>query len=138
MNRLTTWWFRWLGRRAADTAPAVQYRRLFEEVPVGVYQATPHGQLLAANPALLEMLGYDNLEELARLDLAKELYVDPTARAKWSEDLDRQGRMRNVEATLRRKDGRLIVVLDSATAVTDAGGEVIHYEGTLTEITRFP
>ncbi len=45
--------------------------------------------------------------------------------------------LRNVEATLRRKDGRLIVVLDSATAVTDAGGEVIHYEGTLTEITRF-
>ena len=44
--------------------------------------------------------------------------------------------LRNAELTLRRKDGRKIVVLENSRAVTGDEGEVLYYEGTLTDITE--
>ena len=37
---------------------------------------------------------------------------------------------------MRRKDGRKIVVLENSRAVTGDEGEVLYYEGTLTDITE--
>ncbi len=111
------------------------YRRLFEQVPDGVYQATPSGKILLANRALIEMLGYESLEELQGLDLARDLYADPRVRSAWMEQIERQDELRDLELTLVCKDGREIVVLDSAVVVRDAGGKALYYQGTLTDIT---
>ncbi len=150
MHRVKRYLLRWLGTatkngpfnptpnpptaRSSDSEE--DYRRLFERVPDGIYQTTPDGRLLAANPALLQMLGYDSVDELRRLDLARDLHVDPRARTQWIERLEREDQVRDMEFELRRKDGRRIVVLDSASVVRGSSGEVLCYEGTLTEITN--
>ena len=41
-----------------------QYRNLFERVPMGLYRTAPEGEILDANPALVEMLGYPDRETL--------------------------------------------------------------------------
>ena len=114
------------------------YRRLFERIPYGVYQTTPSGHIVAANPALLEMLGYQSLEELARVDVTTKHYVDPSAKRAWAQQLERDGHVQDMEITLRRSDGRQIVVLDNASVVRDDNGDVLFYEGTLTDITARP
>ncbi len=131
-----------LERAAASASPAngsadpeESYRRLFERVPDGVYQATPSGKILAANPALIEMLGYESLEELQGLELGRDLYADPRMRAEWMERIERAGQLRDLELTLVRRDGRRIVVLDSAAVVRDERGNALFYEGVLTDIT---
>ncbi len=111
------------------------YQRLFERVPDGVYQTTPEGRIVAANPALLNMLGYDTLEELKEIDIATTLYVDPAAREAWGQQLESDGKVHNMEIVLRRRDGTRIVVLDNAVVVTDDNGDALFYEGTLTDIT---
>ena len=39
-----------------------EYRDLFEHVLDGVYRSTPRGKLLAVNPAMVHILGYDSAE----------------------------------------------------------------------------
>lgn len=113
-----------------------KYRGLFENVLDGVYQSTPDGRILSANPALVRMLGYDSVEELRSLDIAPTFYVDPEQRKKFSQQLEEEGELRNAELQLRRKDGSIITVLENARAVRNKSGTVLYYEGTLTDITE--
>jgi len=112
-----------------------RFRNLFEGVLEGVYQSTPDGRILAANPMLLKMLGLTNEAELNDVNIAKDLYVDPHIRPRLLEQLERDGGLQNIEYELRRRDGRLITVLENARVVRDERGAVLYYEGTLTDIT---
>jgi len=110
-----------------------KYRGLFDHVSEGVYQTSPAGELLAANPALIRMLGYQTASDLRALDV-NELYADPADRAHWTGVLEGAGQLSNVELHLRRKDGTVIRVVENARAVRDERGKVLYYEGTLTQV----
>jgi diguanylate cyclase (GGDEF)-like protein/PAS domain S-box-containing protein len=112
-----------------------KYRGLFENMIMGVYQTTRDGGILAANPALVRMMGYDAEEEM-KATRSVDVYVDPNERDVWAERLNREGEIRNYESVFRRKDGALISVLENARVVRDAKGEILFYEGTLTDITE--
>ena len=49
-----------------------RFRGLFDNVVEGVYQVTLDGYLLSANPALIEMLGYESLEELRAIGSTRD------------------------------------------------------------------
>jgi PAS domain S-box-containing protein len=117
-------------------ASEAKFRGLFENVLEGVYQTTPDGRLLTVNPALVRMLGFASEAELLAANIAQDLYVDPTAREFWTRKLECEGRLRNAELVLKRKDGQPLTVLENARAVCDAEGRVLYYEGTLTDITE--
>lgn len=112
-----------------------RFRNLFESVLEGVYQSTPDGRILAANPMLLRMLGLANEADLNDVNIANDLYVDQRIRPRLLEQLERDGGFQNVEYELRRRDGRIITVLENARVVRDENGAVLYYEGTLTDIT---
>jgi len=112
-----------------------RFRSLFETVLEGVYQSTPDGRILAANPMLLQMLGLANESELAGINIADDLYVEPHVRQRLLERLEHEGRLQNVEYELRRRDGGIITVLENARVERDETGAVLYYEGTLTDIT---
>ena len=112
-----------------------RFRNLFETVLEGVYQSTPDGRILAANPMLFKMLGLANESELAGINIAEDLYVDPHVRQHLIERLEHEGRLQNVEYELRRRDGGIITVLENARVERDETGAVLYYEGTLTDIT---
>ena len=57
-----------------------KYRTLIENVLDGVYQTTPDGEILTANPALARMLGYESEIDLLLLNIEKELFVDSEER----------------------------------------------------------
>jgi diguanylate cyclase (GGDEF)-like protein/PAS domain S-box-containing protein len=112
-----------------------RYRELFYNVTAGVFQTTPDGKFMAANPALVRMLGYDCEDELIALNVSRDIYVDPEQRDNWARTIAERGQVRNAELLLKRKDGSRIVVLENSRAVLDADGHVLFYEGTLTDIT---
>ena len=47
-----------------------RFTQLFETLQEGVYFCTPEGKLLDVNPALVQMLGYGNRDELLSLSPA--------------------------------------------------------------------
>jgi diguanylate cyclase (GGDEF)-like protein/PAS domain S-box-containing protein len=112
-----------------------RYRGLFENVVDGVYIASRDGDLIAANPALVEMLGFDSVEDLKAAGRTTMLYVNPIDRERVFARLEAEGFVRNFEYRLRRKDGKEIVVLENARAVHDDDGNVVAHEGTITDIT---
>jgi PAS domain S-box-containing protein len=113
-----------------------KYRTLFANVPHGIYQNTPDGRILTANPALVRMLGYDSESELLAADISRDLYVNPEDRKAWVHRLEEGGQLRDAELVLKRKDGRKITCLDNCHVVRDECGTVLYYEGTLTDITE--
>ena len=113
----------------------MRYRGLFENVVDGVYIASRGGDLIAANPALVEMLGFDSANELKAAGKTTMLYVNPIDRERVFARLEAEGIVKNFEYRLRRKDGREIVVLENARAVHDDDGNIVAHEGTITDIT---
>ena len=105
------------------------YKRLFENVHCGLYVSSKEGKFLNANKALLDMLGYENKEEFLKIDIAKDLYLNPEDRRKWQEMVERDGYVIDYEVDFKRKDGRPISVIHTGHVHYDKQGEVIGYEG---------
>jgi PAS domain S-box-containing protein len=105
------------------------YRRLFENIPTGLYLSTKEGRFLDANKALLDMLGYEGKEEFLNIDIAKDLYVRPEDRKEFQAVMERDGRVIDIEVEFKRKDGGTIPVMHTSRARYDQGGNVIGYEG---------
>lgn len=49
---------------------------LFDNSRNGIFISTIDGQCIEANPALVDMLGYGNKEQLLSLNIKKDLYVN--------------------------------------------------------------
>jgi len=113
------------------------YRKLFETSIDGIYVTTPAGALLNANPALARIMGYDTPQALINSisDVASMVYVHPAAREQYQFLMQRDGMVREFEYQVHRRDGDILWLSDSATAVRDEKGEVIRYEGTVRDIT---
>ena len=112
-----------------------RYRELFEHVAEGLYQSSPSGEILRANPALVRMLGFESEEELRKVNVGRDLYLQPERRLELTAQLERDGYLREVEYGLRRRDGSTLVVLENARAVRNGAGELQWYEGSLVDIT---
>jgi len=117
-------------------ASEARYRELYENVVAGVFQSTPDGKFMSANPALVKLLGYDSEDELLGLDIGRDLYMYPEDRDNWIRNIQASGEIRNAETVLKRKDGSKIVVLENSRALRNEQGQVLYYEGTLTDITE--
>ncbi len=106
-----------------------KYRNLFERVRHGLFISTKEGRFLDCNQALLEMAGYQDKEEFLKIDIAKELYVNPEDRKKFQRLVEQQGYVKDLEVEFKKKNGERITVLLTAHTKRDEKGEIIGYEG---------
>lgn len=113
------------------------YRSIFERVAEGIFQTTPEGQYLSANPALARIYGYSSTDELmvSLTSVQKQLYVDPNRRNDFVAELEQHGEVSTFESQVYRKDGQLIWISENARVVKDASGRSLYYEGTVEDIT---
>jgi PAS domain S-box-containing protein len=107
---------------------------LFERVPIGLYRTTPEGQILDANPALIEMLGYPDRDTFLAINAA-EIFVKPEDRRRMNELLDEVGVVNNFELRLKRFDGSIVWMEDTVRAIRDSSGKVMYYDGGLEDVT---
>jgi two-component system NtrC family sensor kinase len=105
------------------------YQRLFEHVGVGVYVSTKKGRFLDANPALLEMLGYDSKEEFLQIRIQEDLYRKPEDRLAFQRMIEEDGRVASYAVDFKRKDGTTLPVLLTSQLRRDHAGQIIGYEG---------
>lgn len=115
----------------------LQFRALFENVPVGMFRSTPDGRFLMANPALAHILGFESPQALIAYytDLTQQLYALPERRTQYLATLKRDGVVRDFENLVYRQDHSLIWILGSGRAETDARGNVLYIEGNVQDIT---
>lgn len=115
-----------------------KYRSIFENAIEGIFQTTPDGQYISANPALARIYGYESPTELmARLtDIKQQLYVDPNRRAEFTRLLQEHDAVSEFESAVSRQDGSIIWISENARAVRDCEGKLLYYEGTVEDITE--
>jgi PAS domain S-box-containing protein len=113
-------------RRRADEALKLaeqKYRQIFEEAMIGIFQSTPDGRILSANPAMAHIYGYDSPEEMMACitDVRAQLYVDPTRRDELQRLLQEKGVVQHFELQAYRKDGSKMWLSANARAVRIGG-----------------
>lgn len=115
-----------------------KYRSIFENAAEGIYQATPEGRYISANPALARIFGYDYPEELIQTltDINTQLYVKPNRRAEFVAAMEANPIVSGFESQVYRKDGSMIWISENARLVRDPTGRVLCYEGTVEDITE--
>jgi PAS domain S-box-containing protein len=121
--------------QAAVEAAQLRYKILFNDVSVAIIITRFSGEIVAANSAMVRMLGYDSEEDLCTHNAA-DLYIDPTIRAVEMKHLSSALHTHNRELPLRRKDGRLIKVLFTGRILPAEGDAPLLIEKIFTDITE--
>ena len=118
-------------------ARADEYRTIFEDAPQGVYRNSLQGKILAANPALARMLGYDSGPEVvaAISDTGRQVWLDPNERLRFVQSLKDREILRGYECQFKRKDGTPFWVSLSSRKVLGTDGQPLYYEGFVEDIT---
>ena len=128
------------------------FQDIFENANIGIFQTTPEGRYIRVNPALAEMYGYTDVEEMlsALTDIEHQLYVEEGRREAFQTALLEHGEVENFESQVRRKDGSAIWISETARVircVTDCphaqddcascfDGRAVYYEGFVKNITE--
>ena len=112
------------------------YRRLFENLPVAVYRATGDGRILHANPAMVAMFGFADLESLLATSLI-DLHVDPNDRRTLQEQLATDGHVLDFVCRMRRVDGSQFWFSRAVNALREEGGQVVEMETIGRDVTHF-
>jgi PAS domain S-box-containing protein len=115
-----------------------KYRGIVENAPEGIFQLSPQGRYISANPAMAHLFGYASPADMMAAT-PEETRAHRTDPARWEEclrEVQEQGSVSEFESRARRRDGSLIWVSESAHAVRSDDGELTFYEGTVVDITE--
>src|SRR6185503_7883469 len=115
-----------------------KYRDIFDNAEEGIFQSTPEGRYVVANPALARIYGYESAEALLAdcHDISRQIYAEPARREEFKRLMETAGVVRDFEMKTLRKDGSRVWVSVNARAVHDADGAILYYEGTGQDITE--
>lgn len=128
-------------RRRAESAlrdAERRYRAIVENSISGIYQISPEGSFIGANPAMAELLGYNSPEDLVAEigDVFQQLYARPEERRALVDKLMLEGRVTGVETEIFRRDGTRLWVIENLRVARDEKGRLTHYEGNMWDITE--
>ena len=127
-------------RRRAERALSEaekKYRAIVENSASGIYQVTPEGQYLSANPAMARILGYDSADIMLSevQNATSEIYCSGRERERQLRETIRSGSI-NTECQVRRRDGSIIWVQENLRAVKDEDDQLLFFEGSMEDVTQ--
>lgn len=122
----------------ALVAAEAKYRSIFEHALEGIFQTSPDGRYLAANPALARIYGYDSPEDMQEhlVDIGRQLYVAEARRDEFQAVMESQDEVRDFVSEVYRRDGTAIWIAETVRAVRDDDGKLLYYEGLVEDITE--
>ncbi|BAI91631.1 two-component response regulator [Arthrospira platensis NIES-39] len=115
-----------------------KYRSIFENALEGIFQISPDGKFINANPTLAKIYGYESPKELMSsiTDVQKQLYVEPNRWDELLETLHERLEISKFESQVYNRDGEIIWISESARIVNDENGDILYYQGFVEDITE--
>jgi PAS domain S-box-containing protein len=115
-----------------------RYRTLVEDLNVGIYRSTaePGGRFVWGNTALLDILGYNSLQDLGEI-YVMDIFSQPSGRMELINELQKSGFVKNRILHLKRRDNTPITVSVTALAEFDQQKNLIFINGIVQDITPF-
>jgi PAS domain S-box-containing protein len=115
-----------------------KYRDIFENAIEGIFQITTDGRFIRANQAMARIFGYDSPEEMIAsvAKITDQFYHQPANPDTFFAGLEKRGLISGRERQYKRKDGSPFWGSESVRTVADEKGSILHYEGSLIDITE--
>lgn len=112
-----------------------RWRRLYDNVPAGLFELDARGNLTTVNAAVLAMLGDADAPALRRRLAAGRVFAQRRQLLSWLRALARGRTVRGMELALTHVDGRTVHAVAACAPVRDARGLLRGFEGSFTDIT---
>jgi diguanylate cyclase (GGDEF)-like protein/PAS domain S-box-containing protein len=115
-----------------------RFRSIFENSVEGIFQASPQGKLIAANPSMAAMLGHETPHILMEQTkgLTGQLFKDPFKMREILDILRKHNVLKGYQVQLFRKDRHTIWASLNAKIYKDTSGDILYIEGFLSDITE--
>lgn len=128
-------------RTTIDAMEAVQsadvrYRTLAENAVVGLYQTTIDGEVIWVNGSAARISGFESPKGmLDSISSIREMYLDPSQRDEFARKIAQGGSVTDFQYRIRRPDGSIIWLSETAHVMRDESGDPKGYEGSIVDIT---
>ncbi len=116
-----------------------KYRALFDHALEGMYLVGMDDKVVCVNQAFACILGYDSPDDFETAMQGKnfsQIYYIPQIRESRRSTLLEKGQMQQMETQVQRKDGSLVWISENARTVRDEQGQIVYFEGSITDITE--
>jgi two-component system, cell cycle sensor histidine kinase and response regulator CckA len=121
----------WATKKSEDKLSA-----LIERTDDVVFITTPEGKILDINPAGVKLFGFPSLSSLLQATVDETFYENPEDRRIFQKIMEEKGYVKGYELVLKRRDGKRVIVLETAKAVRDDHGKIVAYEGIMRDVTE--
>lgn len=112
-----------------------KYRELVTNIRVGIMRATPKGDILEANPSVIEMFGHKESEKFLSLKVA-DLYQNPNDNGFFMKEIEVNGMVQNKDILMKKNDGKSFWASVTAAAVRNDLGKISYYDTVIEDITE--
>jgi len=112
-----------------------RFRGIVDNAAYGIYWVTIGGEILHANPAFVQMLGYESVQELSAMKNSENFFRDPDVRKNLVGAFLKSGRV-DARVEWKRKDGRIITVRLNGRRITDPTRPEVCIETMVEDITE--
>jgi PAS domain S-box-containing protein len=118
-------------------ARADEFKSIFDNSALGIFQSSTEGQFLRVNPAFAGILGYPSPENLIASiqDIHSQFYAAPDRRLEIMAAIEAEDGLSRFETELKRRDGSIITAALNIRAVRDRSGRVTHLDGFIEDVT---
>ena len=111
-----------------------KYRAIFNNSPDGIFQTSADGEWITVNNSFAEILGYESVEELRKVNVY-DIFEEKSDRENLIKELKKNNQIKNHRVKLKRKDGSIAIVKANDRLVSLEDGSYF-IEGTISDITE--
>jgi diguanylate cyclase (GGDEF)-like protein/PAS domain S-box-containing protein len=120
--------------RTADLRMAeARYRGIVENAVEGIFQITPEGRFISANPAMARILGFASPDRLIAGANA-DMMLNKLAREAFERVIGTFGEVVDFVSEVHRPDGTKTWISQNTRAVRNTAGAIAYYEGMAVDI----
>jgi len=111
-----------------------RFKDLFNKDLTGNFISSVDGEFILINEAFARIFGFESVEEMMT-DRAEVTYINDEDRDRFLDLVREKRHLDFFEETLKRRDGREIVVLENVNGEFDENDELVRLQGYLIDIT---
>jgi len=116
------------------TASEKELRNIFHNMQDTYYRIDNEGVFVRLSESVKQLVGYE-VDELLETKIA-DLYAEPGWQLNIIEQIEKKGRVKNLEAPLRHKDGSIVWGSTNSHYYRDTSGKILGVEGMIRDMSQ--